>query len=167
MKIEKNSMVKYHYKLTDADSGELLESTYESQANSYIHGVSDILKGLENALDGKASGEFFDVKLPAAQAYGQYNPDAVGRVSLNYVFLPGGRPLRGKLQAGDDIEVRTEYGVVDGTVIKQGLKTADIDTNHPYAGKALNFAVEVVDVRAAKAEELSGAVGCGGCSCCA
>ena len=36
-----------------------------------------------------------------------------------------------------------------------GLKTLDVDTNHPYAGKTLTFEVGVVNVRAATAEEIA------------
>jgi FKBP-type peptidyl-prolyl cis-trans isomerase SlyD len=39
-------------------------------------------------------------------------------------------------------------------VVKVGLKTLDVDTNHPLAGKTVSFAVEVVEVRDATPEEV-------------
>jgi FKBP-type peptidyl-prolyl cis-trans isomerase SlyD len=41
------------------------------------------------------------------------------------------------------------------TVLKVGRHSADIDTNHPLASQILTFDVEIVDVRAATAEELA------------
>jgi len=76
-------------------------------------------------------------------------------------------PVKGKLEPGTYVEVVSEQGVLNGSVIKQGLKTVDIDANHPYAGKSLTFAVEVVEVRAATDEELAEEMDCGtGCGCC-
>ena len=41
------------------------------------------------------------------------------------------------------------------TVVKAGRHSADIDTNHPLAGQALRFDIEILTVREATAEELS------------
>jgi FKBP-type peptidyl-prolyl cis-trans isomerase SlyD len=41
------------------------------------------------------------------------------------------------------------------TVLKVGMSVVDVDLNHPMAGKTLEFAVDVVDVREASAEELA------------
>jgi FKBP-type peptidyl-prolyl cis-trans isomerase SlyD len=41
------------------------------------------------------------------------------------------------------------------TVLKAGRHSADVDTNHPLAGQVLNFDIEITDLRAATAEELS------------
>lgn len=40
-------------------------------------------------------------------------------------------------------------------MVKAGLKTIDVDTNHPLAGRTLNFEIEVLDVRDATAEEIA------------
>ena len=39
------------------------------------------------------------------------------------------------------------------TVLKVGLKTVDVDANHPFAGRPLRFELEVIDVRDADADE--------------
>jgi FKBP-type peptidyl-prolyl cis-trans isomerase SlyD len=41
------------------------------------------------------------------------------------------------------------------TITKAGRHSADIDTNHPLAGQSLTFDIEVMEVRAASAEELA------------
>lgn len=166
MYISNKKLVTYHYQLSDANNQSLIESTYGSKAKQYIHGVSNMLKGLEESLSGKAKGDKFSVTLNPEQAYGAYNEEAIGRISLNYVSLPGGKAIRGKLQPGTLIEIRTDQGIFEGTVIKQGLKTIDVDANHPLAGKSLEFSIEVLDVRIPTAAELAEDEGCGNCSCC-
>lgn len=166
MNVSENCMVTFHYRLSDAKDGTPLESSYETRAKQYIHGVSEILEGLVNTLEGKSKGDEFDITIPPEKAYGRHFADKVGRIPLSYVYLPNGKPVKSKLKPGDLVQVRTEYGNLDGTVIKQGLKNVDIDANHPYAGKTLTFAVQVVDVRAATEEEISEESGCSNCSCC-
>lgn len=53
------------------------------------------------------------------------------------------------------VQINTNHGPRDVTVVKAGLKTIDVDTNHPLAGRTLNFEIEVLDVRDATAEEIA------------
>ena len=56
---------------------------------------------------------------------------------------------------GDPGDVVLEDGeVMPGHVTAIGGDTVTIDLNHPLAGETLNFAVEIVEVRDASAEEL-------------
>ena len=45
-----------------------------------MHGAGNIIPGLENALTGKTVGDKFTVNVPAAEGYGEYNPDLVQEV---------------------------------------------------------------------------------------
>ena len=166
MLVVTNSMVKYHYKLIDLNNDQLLESSYDDIEEQYIHGVSEVLPGLSQALEGKSAGDQFEVTLDSGQAYGDYDADKTGRVALKHLTLPGNQPIRGKLQAGTAVEIQTEQGLFEGSIIKQGLKNADVDINHPYAGKSLKYIVEIIAVRPATASELAGENSGGGCSCC-
>jgi FKBP-type peptidyl-prolyl cis-trans isomerase SlyD len=51
--------------------------------------------------------------------------------------------------------VQTEQGPRQVTILKVGKFMATIDTNHPYAGKHLDFDLKVVEVRAATEEEIA------------
>lgn len=167
MKIVNHAMVTYHYKITDSEKNQEIESTYDNVAQQYIHGITEVPKGLAEALIGKEKGDVFDIVLPPEKAYGLYNPEAAGRVPSKYVFLPGGRAVKGKLKPGTPVEVRTEHGMVEGSIIKQGLKNMDIDTNHKLAGKTLAYSIKILDVRDATSSELSAADSCNtGCGCC-
>ena len=50
--------------------------------------------------------------------------------------------------------VNTEQGQRQVTVVKVGMFKAEVDTNHPLAGKTLSFDIDIIDVRAASAEEI-------------
>jgi FKBP-type peptidyl-prolyl cis-trans isomerase SlyD len=53
------------------------------------------------------------------------------------------------------IAVNTEHGPREVQVLKPGRFVVDVDTNHPLAGQTLSFDLEVIEVRAASAEERS------------
>ena len=61
---------------------------------------------------------------------------------------------RGKLEPGQVVAVNTNQGQRAARVVKVGHFNVDLDLNHPLAGKTLVFDVEIIDVRAATAEEL-------------
>ncbi len=165
MHIAKDTVVSFHYTLTDSE-GVLLEDSRKAQEVLYMHGHPGMLPGLESALEGKAPGDTVVVELPPEKAYGRRVGGKVGRVPLKQVRLPGNKPVKGKLTSGAIVEIRNAEGSYEATVIKQGLKAVDVDTNHPYADKTLSFDIEVLSVREATATELAhghahGAGGCG------
>ncbi|MDG2174698.1 MAG: peptidylprolyl isomerase [Gammaproteobacteria bacterium] len=148
MNIAKDSVVKLHYTLKD-DSGEKLDHADESEPLTYLHGHKNLLEGLEAALEGKAAGDQVEVNLAAAQAFGEYSEDSEQRIPLKH--LNGAS----KWEPGMTATVHAENGRHQVTVLKVGHTMATIDANHPMAGKALHFNVDVVEVRQATAEELS------------
>lgn len=167
MKIDNNFMVVYQSEVTDTKTGKVVESTIGNDTKQYIHGVDKIELGLSEAFVGKSKGDKFEIVLPPEKTYGQYNPDAVGRIPSKYVSLPNGARITGKLKPNTLVEVKTPYSTTVATVIKHGLKSMDVDTNHPLAGKTLSFDVNIIDVRQATANEISQkSEGSTGCSCC-
>ena len=70
MQISDNSVVSFHYTLTDKD-GNVIDSSQGNAPLTYLHGVGQIVPGLENALVGKAAGDTMDVQVPAADGYGE------------------------------------------------------------------------------------------------
>jgi FKBP-type peptidyl-prolyl cis-trans isomerase SlyD len=51
--------------------------------------------------------------------------------------------------------VNTDQGERQVTIVKVGMFKAEVDTNHPLAGKTLTFAIDVLNVREATAEEIA------------
>ncbi len=146
MNISKHSVVSFHYTLKNA-RGEQLESSREGDAMTYLHGSSNIIKGLEKAMEGKTVGDSFEVTVEPADAYGEHKPANIQRVSAKH--FPNARALK----PGQVVGLQTRQGPVQVTVTKVGRFNVDVDANHPLAGQTLVFDVEVTGVRDATEEE--------------
>ena len=148
MQITLNSVAQFHYVLKDAD-GSVLESSEGGEPMTYLHGQGGLLPGLETALDGKSAGDNFSVTLSPDDAFGERQEDSELRVPLSQ--LQGAKKWAPGMQA----VIQTPQGHQQVTVLKVGHTMATVDTNHPMAGKSLQFDIQVVDVREASVEELS------------
>ncbi|MEY3759003.1 MAG: hypothetical protein RIR39_494 [Pseudomonadota bacterium] len=146
MQVADNTAVSIHYTLTN-DEGEVLDSSIGDEALVFLQGSGNIISGLEKAMVGKVAGDKFNVRVEAEEAYGELMDDMIQVIS------------RDMFEGVDDIEVGMQFhadvsfgtGVV--TVVSIDEENVTIDGNHPLAGVALTFDVEVIDVRAATEEE--------------
>ena len=148
MQIGPETVVSFHYTLRE-ESGDELETSRGGEPTAYLHAANNIIPGLESAMTGHESGDTFSVTVKPEEAYGLPREDSVQRVPIKHLAF------KGKLRAGDTVQLNTRDGLRAVTVVKAGRHSADIDTNHPLAGKTLVFDIEVMDIRAATAEEVS------------
>ncbi len=148
MKAEKDKVVTFHYHLAD-DAGTALDSSRASDPLTILFGHGAIIPGLEQAMSGHEAGDRFNVSVPPEQGYGLRREDAIQRVPKKY-FRDGDR-----LQPGMTTVISSKEGQRPVTVVKVGSSVIDIDLNHPMAGKALHFDIEIVDVRDATTEEIA------------
>ncbi len=148
MEITENKVVMFHYTLKDAQ-GEEIESSRGGDPLAYIHGKSNIIQGLESALEGREAGDEFVVQIPPEEAYGERDERLVQDVPRD-IFegvddVEVGMQFRAESQAGEQMVTVTE---VEGDEVT-------VDGNHPLAGETLSFDVEITGVREATEEELS------------
>lgn len=148
MEISKDSVVQFHYTLTD-ENGEQLESSYEGDPVAYLHGHDNMIVGVEKALAGKQQGDEFSATVEPAEGYGEIQADAQQRVPAKHLQ---GSP---KWVPGMIATVNTEKGQRQVTVVKVGRFMITVDLNHPLAGKTLTFDIKVESVREATEEEIS------------
>ncbi len=147
MRIAKNTVVAIDYKLTN-DDGELLDTSEGNEPLSYLHGVGEIIPGLERELDGKEVGDRLQVAVAAEEGYGQRDEQLKQKVE------------RDQFEDVDELEVGMQFQVEsDGdpevvTVVQIADDIITVDGNHPFAGVKLNFDVTVREVREATEEEL-------------
>jgi len=143
---EKDKVVTFHYTLTNVD-GEEMESSRDKDPMVYLHGSNNIISGLEKAMEGHAIADKFSATLEPEHAYGVRNEDNVQRIPMKR--LKG----IGKIAVGQILNLKTNQGPVQVTVLKVGRFNVDVDGNHPLAGHQLTFDVEITDIRDASKEE--------------
>jgi FKBP-type peptidyl-prolyl cis-trans isomerase SlyD len=148
MAVAQDSVVTIHYTLKD-DAGEVLDSSVGAEPLAYLHGHGNLVPGLERELEGKATGDKINVTVQPADGYGDYDKQLVQRVPR--------RALQGipNIRVGLRLQTQTAEGPRTVVVTNVMGDMVTLDGNHPLAGKALNFEVEVTDVRPATEEELS------------
>ena len=147
MKIEDNKVVQMHYHLTD-EKGAVLDSSQGKEPLAYIHGVGNIIVGLEKQLSDKAAGDKVKAVVPPEEGYGERDDNLV------QVVPKTGFQGEEELTVGMQVQVGTEQGNAIATVAKIEGEDVTLDVNHPLAGVTLTFDVEIVDVRDATQEEL-------------
>ena len=166
---QNRNVVTFHYTLRDTQ-GRLLDTSAGGNAISYLEGAGQIIDGLDDALKGVAVGTKQTVNVPAAKAYGEYDPEQVQRVLKSLL------PVEGELNPGDRFRAGEDGFAPIVKVVEVDGDHVVLDANHPLAGVDLVFEVEVVSVREATEEEVThghahqgqGEGGCGGsgeCGC--
>ena len=107
-------------------------------------GMGQWAPGLEDALLGRAEGERFSFDVPAAQAYGDRNPELVQWVSRSMLEAEA---AGAKLTPGEIIEFTAPNGLRYSGVLKEYEgERALFDFNHPLAGTDLRVEVSLLGV---------------------
>ena len=136
--IEKGKKVRFNYTLTV--EGQIVDSSDASQPFEYEHGSSQIIPGLEIALEGLNIGDRKEVHIGPDDAYGPINPKAV-------VEIPKEQVGDGNIEIGMVLSATSTEGKTLQGVVKKIQETAvTVDFNHPLAGKELFFQVEVIEI---------------------
>lgn len=146
MQIARHTVVSVDYTLTD-DAGTVLDTSRGAEPLSYIHGIGQIVAGLERALDGHVAGDAIRVRLEPPDAYGERDDRLVHQAQRGqFGDQPPEVGMRVQANGPDGTEVLTIVSV-EGEVVT-------LDGNHPLAGVPLTFDVAIVDVRAATPQEI-------------
>jgi len=147
MKVSENAVVVIDYTLTD-NEGEVIDSSEGAGPLAYLHGMGNIITGLEEALLGKEAGDKVNASIEPAKGYGERQEDMKQEVPKE---LFGGID---NIEEGMQFQSETDDGPVMVTVVSIGEEMITVDGNHPLAGVHLNFDVKIREVREASEEEL-------------
>ncbi|WP_067812910.1 FKBP-type peptidyl-prolyl cis-trans isomerase [Nocardia inohanensis] len=149
MLIATDKVVSIDYTLTNDDE-EVLDTSVGEAPLVYLHGAENIVPGLEQALEGKTTGDELEVVIDPEDGYGEYLAELVSTVD------------REMFEGVDELEPGMEFHAEapDGesqivTVVQVDGDEVTIDANHPLAGQRLHFKVKVVEIRDASEEELA------------
>jgi FKBP-type peptidyl-prolyl cis-trans isomerase SlyD len=150
--IAEGKVVGYRFTMARADDGEVIAATDSDGVSYYLHGAANIPPGLEKALEGRKPGDSFEVEVAAADAFGdRQDVEPLGVPHEQFGDVEGVAP-------GASVIVETPDGDKQMLfVAKVDDDNVYLDPNHPLAGVALKFDVEVKSVReATKAEQEHG-----------
>jgi FKBP-type peptidyl-prolyl cis-trans isomerase SlpA len=139
-RVKADSLLTLHYRLATADDTPLV-TTFDASPATLQMGSGELAPPLEACLEGLPVGERHVFLLDADQAFGPHNPDLVQRLARR--DLPGG----GAVAVYSMIEFAGADGArFTGIVRELTAESALVDFNHPLAGKAVRFEVEVVGI---------------------
>jgi peptidylprolyl isomerase len=105
-----------------------------------VAGVGQLIPGMDAALDGMTTGETKTFTLEAEDAYGERSSDATTEIPTDSF------PEEMELTEGLVVPLSGPEGNLLATVTGVTDGVATFDLNHPLAGKALTFEVEILSV---------------------
>ncbi|TKJ23707.1 MAG: peptidylprolyl isomerase [Promethearchaeota archaeon Loki_b32] len=141
MAIKEGDIIKVEYVGT-FDDGTIFDST---EANGDIPlkfevGTGQIIPGFDNSVVGKHIGDEFNIRLEPSEAYGEYKEGMTQSISKDQ-FPPEQEP-----KAGLMILLMGPQGQpVPATIKEVEDDIVIIDSNHPMAGKVLNFKIKIIE----------------------
>ncbi len=147
-KIADKMMVQISYKGTLAD-GTVFDTSEGGEPLEFLYGVGMMIPGLETGLKGLKVGDKKTITVAAADAYGERDEAAIQEVPRDQF------PKDMALEVGMPLSAQTEQGMMYATVTEIRDKVVVMDFNHPLAGKALTFDVQILKIRRPTKEELA------------
>ncbi|MBO6003163.1 MAG: peptidylprolyl isomerase [Mailhella sp.] len=139
MPIQRGDTVSIHYIGTFADGTEFDRSRPGSPLR-FKTGSGQVIPGFDNAVLGHEKGDRFIVTIPAAEAYGERQPQLLFPVPVERV------PANIEPEIGMHLHVGTDQGELEVVVCEINEKNIILDANHPMAGKDLTFEIEIMDI---------------------
>ncbi|MDP6027311.1 MAG: peptidylprolyl isomerase [Pseudomonadales bacterium] len=132
---------KFDYAIRN-ESDEIVDSSAGGEVLSFVEGDGSMIAGLEKAFVGREVGDEFSVTVGPEEAYGWPQRQLIKTISRDMIQTDA-----------EEIKVNMIFQIGSGTdsqvvkvvsVEKDGIT---VDGNHPLAGIALNFDIQVLEVR--------------------
>ncbi|EGV52249.1 FKBP-type peptidyl-prolyl cis-trans isomerase [endosymbiont of Riftia pachyptila (vent Ph05)] len=132
--------VKIHYTGT-LDDGTQFDSSEGQEPLEFQIGSGMVIPGFDSAVSGMSIGEKKSVRIPAEEAYGERDDELVHNVPRDAL------PDDMEVEVGMPLQAQSPDGqVVQMTVVEMDDSSIRVDANHPLAGQALTFAIELVSI---------------------
>lgn len=145
--VRPDSYLTLHYRIELASgsaAGSVFADTFDGRPGTLQLGMGQWAPGLEEALLNHAEGERFTFDVPAAQAYGDRNPELIQWVERSMLEAEA---AGAKLTPGEIIEFTAPNGLRYSGVLKEYQDDrALLDFNHPLAGIDLRVEVSLLGV---------------------
>lgn len=136
MPMEINQTVKIMFEVRV--DGELVDGSRSNNPFEFNFGVGQVIAGLERRIINMKVGEAASIRVPAAEAYGEYNADAIQVLPIEeFANIEN-------LRVGMQIQGEDNDGELTQIIVKEiNEKEVTVDFNHPLAGKDLDYKVKI------------------------
>jgi FKBP-type peptidyl-prolyl cis-trans isomerase SlyD len=134
------------------DDGKIVSTstTEDGEPLEFLQGRGRVISGVEQELYGMSVGDEKDLVVPAAEGYGDRDPEAVQLVPHHVLRVDS------PLQPGMRLHLQDETGhTFEAHVAEVRPEGVLLDFNHPLAGERLHFWVKIADLRRPTEEELA------------
>jgi peptidylprolyl isomerase len=132
--------VKIHYTGT-LDDGSEFDSSAGREPLEFALGGGHVIPGFDSAVDGMAAGDSKTVTIPPGEAYGERHDQLVQEVPRTAF------PEDMKPEVGMQLQSQSTDGQVMNLMVTEvAEESITVDGNHPLAGQALTFAIDLVEI---------------------
>ena len=133
-------VVRVHYTGT-LDDDTQFDSSSGSDPLEFTVGAGMVIPGFDELVRGMKPGETRTTRIPADQAYGD------AREEMKLTLTRGQLPPEFKPDVGQQVHLEGQDGQpVPVRVVEADESRVVVDANHPLAGKALTFQIELVEI---------------------
>lgn len=131
--------VRVHYRGT-LDDGSEFDNSQGREPLEVTLGGGQVIPGFEAALMGMAEGETRSVTIASDDAYGPRNPGLLHTIGRDEV------PAEVQLEVGAHLEAADDNGqLIRLVVVRLSDQEVTLDANHPLAGMALTFELQLAE----------------------
>lgn len=124
------------------DDDSVFDSSYErDEPLEFTVGSQQVIPGFDEAVVGMEPGDTKQVRLEPDEAYGEHQDDHVVEVEKERL------PDDVDAEVGLRLQLQHEDGeTIPVTLTEVSGETVTLDANHPLAGEALTFEIELVEI---------------------
>jgi len=132
--------VKIHYTGTLEDGTEF-DSSAGREPLEFTLGTGQVIPGFDKAVEGMAVGDEKSVNIAPEDAYGPRQEQMIQEVPKSAL------PADLEPAEGMNLQAQGQNGeVIRLTIASVSDDSITVDANHPLAGKALNFNIQLVEI---------------------
>lgn len=139
--VKNTDTVLVHYTGT-TDDGVTFDSSRQREPLEFTLGQGQLIPGFEKAVEGLKVGESTQIRIPAEEAYGEVREDMVVEIERTKI------PTDINPELGMQLQIQQPNGQAMPVIVKDINEThVTLDANHPLAGQALTFDIELVEIK--------------------
>jgi len=139
MTANRGDIVRIHYH-GELISGEEFDDSLSNEPVEFTVGEDQVIPAIDNGVVGLNPGERRSISVTPENGFGERREDLIRLVP---------REMLGEqnVEKGEAVEIQTSDGqLIIAEVVDTNDDSVTFDLNHPFAGRSLNFEVELIDI---------------------